>query len=108
MVLLVFVNFLPIPIMAWATMATATSFNPWIQVKLESLLINNAEKTISIITEGSIKPIKEIIPPRIPPLIVPIPIPTWLLAGPGKNWHSATKSEYSFSSSHFLFLTYSS
>ena len=29
--------------MAWATMATATSFNPWIQVKLESLLINNAE-----------------------------------------------------------------
>jgi len=72
------------------------------------LLIINAEKTISIITEGSVKPIKEIIPPRIPPLIVPIPIPTWLLAGPGKNWHSATKSEYSFSSSHFLFLTYSS
>jgi chromate transport protein ChrA len=34
------------------TMATATSFNPCIQVKLESLLIINAEKTISIITEG--------------------------------------------------------
>jgi hypothetical protein len=37
---------------------------------------------VCIITEGSVKPIKEIIPPRIPPLIVPIPIPTWLLAGP--------------------------
>ena len=77
-------------------------------MKLTSLFVNSAEKIISIITDGSVNPINEIIPPPMPALIVPIPIPTWLLAGPGKNWHSATKSEYSFSSSHFLFFTYSS
>jgi hypothetical protein len=24
--------------------------------------------------------------------VIPTAIPTWLLAGPGRNWHSATRS----------------
>ena len=63
MVLLVFVNFTHTHYGFWATMATATSFNP-IQVKLESLLINNAENH-KYNHRRKCKPIKEIIPPRI-------------------------------------------
>ena len=36
-------------------------------------------------TDGSVKPIHERIPPNIPPLNKPIDMPTWDDAGPGKN-----------------------
>ena len=43
--------------------------------------------------EGSVKPIHASSPPNHPARMVPIAMPTWLLAGPGRNWHSATRSE---------------
>src|SRR5215510_8545513 len=39
---------------------------------------------------------------------MPTAIPTWLLAGPGRNWQSATRSTYAASSSHLRRTTYSS
>lgn len=68
----------------------------------------NAENNTSSIIEGSVNPKKEMIPPTIPPLNIPMAMPTWDEAGPGRNWQIATMSAYNFSSIHFLFCTYSS
>ena len=91
--------------MAWATMATATSFNPWIQVKLESLLINNAENH-KYNHRRKCKTNKRNNSSQNSPLIVPIPIPTWLLAGPGKTGIALLNLSILFHQA--IFLTYSS
>ena len=45
-----------------------------------------------MLVDGKVKPIQAANPPSRPPRMMPIPMPTWLLAGPGRNWHSATRS----------------
>ena len=42
--------------------------------------------------EGSVKPSHAASAPPQPARISPSARPTWLLAGPGRNWHSATRS----------------
>jgi hypothetical protein len=44
------------------------------------------------IADGMVKPIQEAMPPSTPARMIPMPMPTWLLAGPGKNWQRATRS----------------
>ena len=42
--------------------------------------------------DGSVKPSQAASPPSIPARRVPIAMPSWLLAGPGRSWQSATRS----------------
>ena len=60
-----------------------------------------------MIAEGMVKPSHAITPPSFPARSVPIAIPSWLLAGPGSNWHKATRSVNDLSSSHPRLATYS-
>ena len=50
-------------------------------------------KAISASAEGSVKPVQAASAPSQPARCMPSAMPTWLLAGPGRNWHSATRSE---------------
>ena len=42
--------------------------------------------------EGRVNPVQAASAPASPARLRPMPMPTSLLAGPGKNWHSATRS----------------
>ena len=44
------------------------------------------------IADGKVKPAHAASAPEYPPRDRPSAMPTWLLAGPGKNWQSATQS----------------
>ena len=83
-----------IPHTAWATTATATTLRPCTSPAgmpsppAENPRPNNA----SAKADGSVKPTQAASAPPQPLRISPSAIPTWLLAGPGKNWHSATRS----------------
>ena len=57
---------------------------------------------------ASVNPSHAASPPGSPARRMPRAIPTWLLAGPGRNWHSATRSAYAASLSHFRRATISS
>ena len=48
---------------------------------------------ISAMAEGSVNASQAASMPVQPARFRPIAMPTWLLAGPGRNWHSATRSE---------------
>ena len=83
-----------IPHTAWATTATATTLRPCNQPA--SAVLANAPipkaNAISANADGRVKPIQAASPPRRRARAMPIAILTWLLAGPGKNWQSATRS----------------
>src|SRR5690606_25750482 len=98
----------PMPSKACATTATATIFNPCIQPLSKEPFVTNMANRTRRRTDGIVKQNQDNNPPNSPPRSIPIEIPTWELAGPGRNWHKATKSAYALSSNHFLFTTYSS
>lgn len=50
-------------------------------------------KAMSARADGMVKPNQAATPPRSRARAMPTAILTWLLAGPGKNWQSATRSE---------------
>jgi hypothetical protein len=83
-----------IPQTACATTATATTLRPWISPpptgpsKAEA---PKANKTRSR-AEGRVNAAHAANAPRGPPRNRPSANPTWLLAGPGRNWQSATRS----------------
>ncbi len=48
---------------------------------------------MSASAEGKVNPAHAANAPSQPARPSPIAMPTWLLAGPGRNWQSATRSE---------------
>ena len=82
------------PHTAWATMATAVTLRPWMMPWLigpSSAAAPKANAT-STMAEGRVKAVQAAAAPQGPARINPRAKPTWLLAGPGRNWHSATRS----------------
>ena len=79
---------------AWATTATATILRPCNQAArpVSAQLETPYAKAIMVSADGAVKPIQEQSPPLSPARRMPIEIPTWLLAGPGRNWQSPTRS----------------
>ncbi len=93
---------------ACATTATAASFSPWTQPACErSVDAATMPSSASVTAEGRVNPIHAASPPSFPARRVPMAIPSWLLAGPGSDWHSATRSAKAVSSSHPRRVTYS-
>ena len=103
-------RFTPMPHTAFATTATAATFSPFSQpAPLTSpICARPMANSVSAMAEGSVKPSQATKPPSTPARCMPTPKPTWLLAGPGRNWQSATRSAYCCSSSHLRRVTYSS
>jgi hypothetical protein len=82
------------PHTAWATMATATIFNPCNAPAPSgpATCVPVSAKPSRISAEGRVKATKAASAPAHPARIMPSANPTWLEAGPGRNWHSATRS----------------
>ena len=82
------------PHTACATTATATTLSPCSTPggSASPWRARPSAKRISAIAEGSVKPAHAASAPRYPARCSPSAMPTWLLAGPGRNWHSATRS----------------
>ena len=83
-----------IPITACPTTATAAALSPSTQPAEERpprAVTPKANATRSR-AEGMVKPTHAATRPQKPARCRPIAIPTWLDAGPGRNWHSATRS----------------
>jgi len=82
-----------IPHTACATTATAAILSPRSQPALERSRprIDRAKSTRRI-ADGSVKPSHAASPPARPARKMPTAMPTWLLAGPGRNWQRATTS----------------
>ncbi|MCY1535343.1 hypothetical protein D9M68_707440 [compost metagenome] len=83
------------PHTACATTATATTFSPctapdWAR---SAHCVTPAAKRMSATADGSVNPSHAASAPPQPARPSPSAMPTWLLAGPGRNWHSATRSE---------------
>jgi hypothetical protein len=80
------------PHTACATTATATTLRPWRTPAFRNspYAAMPSPNRISASAEGAVKPIQAATAPRSPPFASPMPMPTWLLAGPGRNWQSAT------------------
>src|SRR5262249_42584263 len=86
-------RFRAMPHTAWATTATATTLSPCSHPTSASPAVRRPyAKTTRAAADGSVNPSHAATPPSSPARISPIAIPTWLLAGPGRNWHSATRS----------------
>ena len=82
------------PSTAWATTATAAILSPCnrpLPSASPAPATLNANSTMAM-AEGNVNPSQAAKPPAKPARKRPTPMPTWLLAGPGKNWHSATRS----------------
>ncbi len=82
------------PQTACATTATATTLRPCSAPAGSSSAwrARPSANKINAIAEGKVNPSQAASAPAYPPREKPSAMPTWLLAGPGKNWHSATKS----------------
>ncbi len=82
------------PHTAWATIATATIFSPCRMPagNASPQLEIPSPNSVSARAEGSVNPAQAASAPGKPPRIRPMASPTWLLAGPGRNWQSATRS----------------
>ena len=80
---------------ACATTATATTLRPCTQPAAASA--GWADKvwanSSSAAAEGKVKPTHAASAPQSPARVMPSAMPSWLLAGPGRNWHSASSSE---------------
>ena len=76
---------------AWATTMTATHFSACCAVASTAGGSCGAQCANAYINaaEGSVKPIHAAQAPASPARCRPIRKPTWLLVGPGSNWHSA-------------------
>ena len=83
------------PHTASATTATAAILRPRSQPDSATspIAVTPYANRMSAAAEGSVKPSHAASPPGSPALRMPREMPTWLLAGPGRNWHSATMSE---------------
>ena len=93
---------------ACATTATAASLRPWTQPAPDrSVVAATRPKMVSATADGSVNPSHAATPPSMPARRVPIAMPTWLLAGPGSIWASATTSPNAVSSSQPRRVTYS-
>ena len=82
------------PRMASPTTATAATFSPCNQPlpSASPRLESPYAKATSAIAEGSVKAVQAASAPGYPARSKPMAIPTWLEAGPGRNWQSATRS----------------
>jgi len=82
------------PQTAWATTATATTFRPWIRPAPigPSNAVAPKAKASRIRAEGKVKAVQAASAPSAPARRSPSAKPTWLEAGPGRNWQSATRS----------------
>ena len=83
------------PHTACATTATATTLSPCTSPAPSHAPLaeeNPSPHNASTSAEGSVKPSHAASAPPHPPRRRPRASPTWLLAGPGRNWHSATRS----------------
>ena len=82
------------PHTAWATTATATILRPWIAAPARRPVkeVESSANSKSSKAEGKVKPSQAARPVERPRRDRPSAKPTWLLAGPGRNWHSATRS----------------
>lgn len=98
----------PIVQTACATTATATTMRPCSQAACTAapVLTRRANAAIAA-ADGRVKPIQAASAPAQPARSMPTAMPTWLLAGPGRSWHSATRSAYAAASSQRLRSTYS-
>ena len=86
---------LDMPHTAWATTATAMTFSPCTTPELSHpapLSAPSANRSRAA-AEGIVNPSQAASAPSQPARCSPSAMPTWLLAGPGKNWHKATRSE---------------
>ena len=85
----------PMPHTACAMTATAATFRPWITAEPDNQpkCASPRANSISAMAEGSVNASQAASMPAQPARFSPIAMPTWLLAGPGRNWHSATRSE---------------
>jgi len=83
-----------IPETACATTATATMRSPASQAAscMAPIVPTPAAKAIRAMAEGRLKPSQAATPPASPARSMPRLTATWLLAGPGRNWQSATRS----------------
>ncbi len=88
---------------ACATIATATIFSPRTAPDDASApcCAMPSAKAIIAIADGSVKPAQAASAPRQPARSQPSAMPVWLLAGPGRNWVSATRSAKARSSSQW-------
>jgi len=79
---------------ACATTATATILSPCSTPDgiTPGYPATNRASTIRAMADGRVKPAQAANAPRYPHRDRPSAMPTWLLAGPGRNWHSATRS----------------
>ncbi|KAG1244747.1 hypothetical protein G6F65_021632 [Rhizopus arrhizus] len=75
--------------------ATAATFKPCIAPDCDSQpkCASPRANPISASAVGSVNASQAAAMPGQPARRRPIAMPTWLLAGPGRNWHSATRSE---------------
>jgi hypothetical protein len=82
------------PQTACATIATATTFRPCTapEAASDSYRAMPWANRISATADGSVKPSHAHSEPAHPARSMPSAMPTWLLAGPGRNWQSATRS----------------
>ena len=93
---------------AWATTATAASLSPRTQpASVRSADSVSSANATRMIADGRVNPSQPTMPPSRPARSVPIAIPSWLLAGPGSAWLSASRSAKRASSSHRRRSTYS-
>ena len=93
---------------ACATTATAATFRPWTQPAPDrSVDAANSPSAVSATADGSVNPSQAATPPAIPARRVPMAMPSWLLAGPGRIWDSVTRSVKASSSSQPRRATYS-
>jgi hypothetical protein len=82
------------PQTACATIATAAIFRPFrvpvpMGPEIDAAVI---AKTPNTSAEGSVKAVKAASAPSQPARSIPMAKPTCEEAGPGRNWHSATRS----------------
>jgi hypothetical protein len=93
---------------ACATTATAASLSPRAQpASARSIDVVTSPNTSKAMADGKVNPIQAANPPARPARRVPIAMPSWLLAGPGRSWQSATRSPNAASSSQRRRSTYS-
>ena len=87
---------------ACATTATANTLRPISQPEFAVTPNCSRPRANAVISkaEGSVNPSQAISAPRRPARWNPRAMPTWLLAGPGRNWHKETSSPYAPSSIH--------
>ena len=83
------------PHTAWAITATAATFSPCTTARPDTppMRASPRPSRIMAMADGSVNASQAASMPAHPARFRPSAMPTWLLAGPGRNWHNATRSE---------------